>query len=85
MAYPKLVNATANNDYVISLEYDNGEVRAYDFSENFAHPFYKPLEDFNLFKNIAVNDGNIEWATGQDFCPFSLYDNSKPVKLVKTA
>jgi hypothetical protein len=28
--------------------------------------------------NDRVNDGEIEWATGQDFCPHTLYDGSEP-------
>lgn len=52
------------------------ERRVYDFTPNLIHKFYKQLSDIRLFKNVQVVDGEIEWATGQDFCPHTLYENS---------
>ena len=37
------------------------------------HKFYQILSDENLFKKISVNDGEVEWVTGQDFCPHTLW------------
>ena len=76
MKYPKLVSAVSQSNFILVLFYDNGEKRFYDFSVNFSHPFYSPLRDKNLFEKFSVVGGNIEWATGQDFCPFTLYENS---------
>jgi len=42
------------------------------------HAFYQPLSDTELFKRVLVKDGEIEWITGQDFCPRTLYENSLP-------
>ena len=72
--YPKLKEARALNDHNLLLLFSNGEKKLYDFTPNFSHPYYKALSNQSLFRNFTVNDGEIEWATGQDFCPHTLYD-----------
>jgi len=74
--YPKLIAATAVEDYCLLLEYSSNEKRIYDFKPNLTHSFYKELQNPSLFQNISVDDGEIEWATGQDFCPHTLYEKS---------
>lgn len=73
-SYPKLTEAKALDNYNIFLLFSNGEKKIFDFTENLNHPFYKDLKNESLFRKIAVNDGEIEWATGQDFCPHTLYE-----------
>jgi hypothetical protein len=77
--YPKLMKARAISNYMIELEFNNKEKRIYDFKPNLAHLYYKELANPVLFKNISVTDGEIEWATGQDFCPHTLYNESVSV------
>jgi len=72
--YPKLIDATALDGYNLLLLFSNGEKKIFDFTPNLCHPFYKDLRDNSLFRCLSVNDGEIEWATGQDFCPHTLYD-----------
>ena len=73
-SYPKLVEATALNDYKLLLLFSNGEKKIFDFAPNLSHPFYRGLRDNALFRNVMVTDGEIEWVTGQDYCPHTLYD-----------
>lgn len=78
-AYPALKAVTPLDDYRLLLTFGEGEKRLYDFKPNLNHKFYRPLADIKLFKSVSVNDGEIEWVTGQDFCPHTLYENSTPV------
>ena len=78
--YPKLLKATASDDYILELEYSNNEKKRYDFKANFNHSYYKELKNPVLFKNFKIIDGDIEWGTGQDFCPHTLYDKSVIIK-----
>ena len=78
-AYPKLQTAVPLADYQLLLGYENGEQRLYNFKPNLNHKFYRPLADARLFKTVSVTDGEIEWATGQDFCPHTLYNDSAAV------
>jgi len=81
MDIPRLVSATALDDYILLLEYDNGESRSYDFKPNLSHPFYRQLENMKLFKTVYVTDGEIGWVSGQDFCPHTLYLRSSSEEL----
>ncbi|MCL2365578.1 MAG: DUF2442 domain-containing protein [Oscillospiraceae bacterium] len=78
--YPKLKDAIALDDYRLLLTFEDGAQRIYNFKPNLNHKFYKILSDIRLFKTASVNNGEIEWVTGQDFCPHTLYEQSDPVK-----
>lgn len=79
MQYPKLISVHADDNFFLCLEYDNGERRKYDFKPNFVHPFYAPLKNPVLFSRVRVTDGELEWQSGQDFCPFTLYEKSESI------
>ena len=72
--YPKLVEASVISDYNLLLLFSNGEKKIYDFAPNLRHPYFEDLSNQSFFRNFAVNDGEIEWASGQDFCPHTLYE-----------
>jgi len=76
--YPRLTAVTQTRDYRLLLEFAGKERRIYDFTPNLLHAFYQPLGDIELFQRVTVTDGEIEWITGQDFCPHTLYENSTP-------
>ena len=77
--YPTLVAVTPLDNFNLLLDFDDGVKRLYDFKPNLTHKFYKALADIRLFKEVSVNEGEIEWVTGQDFCPHTLYEQSSPV------
>jgi len=79
-SYPVLVGVTPLENYRLLLAYANQEKRVYDFTPNLDHPFFKPLANVELFKKVQANDGELEWVTGQDFCPHTLYSDSKLVQ-----
>jgi len=74
--YPSLKKAIAKDNFQIELLYDNGEKRCYDFEANLEHPFYRELRDEKLFARMNVENGELMWETGQDFCPNTLYEKS---------
>ena len=77
--YPVLISVKPNNDYQLELLFGEGEKRLYDFKPNLEHKYYNSLIDLTLFKKVSVNNGEIEWVTGQDFCPYTLYERSIPI------
>ena len=80
-AYPVLTAVMPLEGYKLALVFGEDEKRIYDFTPNLGHKFYSPLADARLFKNVSVEDGEIAWSTGQDFCPHTLYDNSVPAEV----
>ena len=79
MTIPVLVCAKALTDFRLELSFENGEVKIYNFTPNLSHPAYKALSNHKLFTQVSVHEGEIEWVTGQDFCPHTLYLNSKSI------
>ncbi len=79
-AYPVLTAVTPLDDYKLALMYGEGEKRIYDFKPNLSHKFFSSLADMRLFKSVSVDNGEIAWPTGQDFCPHTLYDQSVPAE-----
>ena len=81
--YPILRKAIPLDDYRLMLIFGDSEKRIYDFKPNFNHKFYKPLADIRLFNSVEVTDGEIEWVTGHDFCPNTLYEKTSEKELNK--
>lgn len=76
MKYPKLISAEVFRDYVLRLHYEGGAVRYYDFAPNLDFPAFSELKARENFARFRVVDGRIEWFGGEDFCPFTLYEQS---------
>lgn len=64
-------------DYKLLLTYENGEKRIYDMKPNFKYEIFKKLKDYELFKKVHSVGETIEWETGEDISPDSLYYDSK--------
>ena len=79
--YPLLKSAKPLDAYCLMLTFANNEHRVYDFTPNLDHKFYSQLKNKILFENVSVVGGEIQWTTGQDFCPHTLYDESVPINL----
>jgi len=52
--YPKLNKVTVHEGYKLVLDYNNGEIRLFDFQKYLVHPFYKELLDPVFFKNVTI-------------------------------
>ena len=74
--YPRLNSVAALENYLLELRFENGEKKIYDFKPNLIHSFYRELQNPLLFEKVTAVDGEIEWPTGQDFCPHTLYEKS---------
>jgi hypothetical protein len=77
--YPALKSVIPLDGYLLELTFAGGERRIYDFKPNLSHKFYHALHDVKLFNSVSVDDGEIAWPTGQDFCPHTLYEESSPL------
>lgn len=75
--YPRVKKVEVLNDYKLLLTFTNDEKRIFDVSAYLEDEFWKALKDMNLFKNVKVAGGSIEWDTGEDFCPDELYEKSE--------
>ncbi len=71
---PKVVFPLEN--FMLEIEFENGEKRLYDMKKNLNRPAYKNLKSIAIFNTVKVQDITLEWVTGEDICPDEIYNNS---------
>lgn len=88
----KIKDVKANDDYTLTITFDNGEVRLYDMSGIVNKGVFMILKDKSKFKEVYIDssgviswdrdntiDSNIVWSNKLDICPDSCYIYSKPI------
>src|SRR6056297_3151462 len=86
----KIEKVIANDDYTLTVHFDNGEVKLYDMNDKLYGVFdilkNKFREVFlDEYGNIAWDidktlDSSVHWNNRSDLCKDSVYLNSKPLK-----
>ena len=87
----KIVTVIANDDFTLTLIFDNNEKRLYDMKENLDGDVFKPFRTLSEFKRVFIDengsvawdinpniDSNVVWRNRVDLCPDSCYLNSIP-------
>ena len=73
----KVTKIQIQENYLLKLEFDNGETGIFDVKPYISGEWFSKLSDKHYFQTVKPNGFNIEWADGQDICPDDLYYNSK--------
>jgi len=76
---PRVTKVTSEENYRILLEFTNGERREFDVSPYLEKGIFTQLKDKSYFKQVRVSMGTVEWPRGQDFCPDTLFAESKVI------
>jgi len=76
--HPRIKNVKPTDDYKLILIFANDEVRIFDVAPYLDKGFFKQLKDKSYFKNVKPFMDSVQWQNGQDFCPDTLYLESKP-------
>ena len=63
------------DNYILEIEYSNGEIRKFDCTPYLNGDWFSELNDIKKFKSVRIVGNTVEWASGQDLCPDCLYDN----------
>jgi Protein of unknown function (DUF2442) len=69
----KVINAKAENDFSLILEFNDGSVKRFDAKPYLDYEVFKPLKDLNYFKRIKLAFGTVQWTDEQDISPDTLY------------
>jgi Protein of unknown function (DUF2442) len=70
----KVVRATYEVDFKISLEFNDGIKGTVDLKNELWGDVFSPLNDKSLFKQFTLTYGVLSWPNGADFAPEFLYD-----------
>lgn len=67
---PKIISATPQEDYTISLLYEDGKQTVYDVKPLLHYPMYQTLKDMQLFLNeCKVCYNFVYWNDDIDIAP----------------
>lgn len=76
---PKITHATPHDDHSLTLTFESGEQRAFSLTPYLDTPVFAPLRDLDLFKQVRVVYGSLEWPGERDLAYDMLYAASRPL------
>jgi len=76
---PRVIAVKANDDYTLTLTFNNQEVRVYQVKPLLDFGVFKELQNLHYFKQVKVVNGTVQWANEQDICPDTLYLESESI------
>jgi len=77
--HPRVTKAIPKKNYQVELQFDNGEERVFDVSPYLNKGIFTELKEPEVFYSVKAVDGTIQWQNDADFCPDTLYLESKPI------
>lgn len=86
MKYPKVIKVKVVSSLKLELLFDNGELRLYDISKLVLKPPFDRLINFNLFKQVKVDDHGygIYWNDDLDLAESELFEHSIIIDQVRS-
>jgi hypothetical protein len=69
----KVIAVTANDDFSLDLEFNDGSVKKFDAKPYLDYEFFRELKDQNYFKQVRLAFGTVQWPHEQDISPETLY------------
>lgn len=76
---PRVAKVTPEENYCLLLEFTNGERREFDVSPYLDKGIFTQLKEKSYFQQARVGMGTVEWPKGQDFCPDTLFEESRAI------
>jgi hypothetical protein len=75
--YSSVKNVIANEDYTLSIDFDNGERGILDIKPFLDFGVFRKIKDYSDFKQVRVSFDTIEWDSGVDLDPEFVYLKSQ--------
>ena len=76
---PRVKAVYPNPDFTLTLTFTDGSIRRFDVKPYLGIGVFRELKDVNLFNSVSPFLGSIQWKNGQDLCPDTLFEDSKPI------
>ena len=75
--YPAVKKVTPCENYVLQIDFENGESGFLDIKPILDRGIFRQLKDYQEFKRVKVNFDTIEWDCGLDLDPEYIYEKCK--------
>lgn len=72
--YPSVKNVTPSEDYILRIDFDNGERGTLDMKPFLDFGIFQRLKDLSAFKRVRVSFDTVEWDSGIDLDPEFVYE-----------
>ena len=79
MLYPKAVAVRPLPDYLLQVDFSNGERRLFDVKPYLRGEWFSELLDMKVFNDVKIEGLSVAWPDGQDIAPDCLYQNAIPI------
>ncbi|MCL2182311.1 MAG: DUF2442 domain-containing protein [Chitinispirillia bacterium] len=67
---------TAQEDFALKIEFDNGEVKLYDMKETLKGRAFAPVRNWDRFKDVYIDSsGNISWDANPNVDSSKVWNN----------
>jgi hypothetical protein len=76
---PRVTKVTPEDNFCLLLEFSNGDRREFDVSPYLEKGIFTQLKEVSYFRQVRVSMGTVEWPKGQDFCPDTLFEESRVI------
>jgi hypothetical protein len=73
---PRVTTVTPNDDFTLTVAFDNGETRRFDMRPDLEMGVFRQLKDMARFKAAHVAYGTVVWPGDLDIAPETLYIES---------
>jgi len=75
--YPSVVEVRPNDDFTLSVIFDNGEQGVLDVRPHLGFGVFRKIADLERFRRVRVSFDTVEWEAGVDLDPEFVYDNCR--------
>ena len=75
--YPAVKQVTPIGDYLLSIEFDNGEQGVLDMKPYLDFGIFQRIKDRTAFNRVSVSIDTITWESGVDLDPEFVYNQSQ--------
>lgn len=79
---PRVKSVKPNKDFTLHITFLNNEERIFDCRPYLEIGVFRELKDWAYFSKVFVHTGTVSWPNEQDFCPDTIYLESRLVKAV---
>ena len=78
--YPSVTKVVANEDFTLSVTFDNGEEGVLDVKPHLGFGVFERISSYENFKTVRVSFDTIEWDGGVDLDPEFVYAKCKVIE-----
>lgn len=74
MLRPTAIKVIPEENYLLRIEFDSGEIKQFDVKPYIKGTWFGQLEDVSYFRKAMTDGYTVCWPDGQDLCPDEIYE-----------